>query len=216
MSQRNQLIIDCGLNEDNLCQLRNDSAKHINIQVQQAFSQYHYYLLFYNHLKKNCQLSVQVQNSKESHARDYSNLFIKIFYQNQQLFNASFVNLLSKKVDLLNLLSQSSRLYRLEFYIMELETDFSLDFDLNFLLNCQNQSEVKEKKSEVLGSKKHFREKRPIQTGVNQEKSINNQRFFLFSALLIFLLLLILIFIFYRLLFKKKKNYKLAQRKEIL
>jgi len=61
-----------------------------------------------------------------------------------------------------------------------------------------------------------FLEKRPIQANVNQEKSINNQRIFLFSAVLIFLLLLILIFIFYRLLFKKKKNYKLAQRKEIL
>ena len=43
MSPGHQLIIDCGLTGDNSCQLRDGLAKNINIQVQQAFSQYHYY-----------------------------------------------------------------------------------------------------------------------------------------------------------------------------
>lgn len=216
MSQAHQLIIDCGWQGDNSCQLRDNAAKSINIRAQQAFSQYHYYLLFYNHLKNNCQLSVQAQKSQESDLQDYSNIFIKIFYQNQLLFDANFAEFLSRKVELLNLLSQSSKLYRVEFYIKELKKDFQLNFDLNFLLNCRDQAVIQEPENEVLGAKTQFREITSVQSNVDPAESVRDQRFFLFSVLLVFLLLLFLIFVFYRRTVKKKKKHKLAQRKENL
>lgn len=216
MSQKHQLIIDCGLKGNNSCQLRDGLAKNINIQAQQAFSQYHYYLLFYNHLKNNCQLTVQAQTTQANDLQDYSDVFIKIYYQKQLLFDASLAEFLMTKVELLNLLSQSSKLYRVEFYIKELEKDFRFNFDLNFSLNCHDQTVIQEQENVVLGAKTQFREIKPIQSNVAQERLIRNQRFFLFSALIIFLLLLILIFIFYRRIVTKKNNYKLAQRKENL
>ncbi len=205
MSARHQLIIDCGLTADNSCQLRDGLAKNINIQVQQAFSQYHYYLLVVNHLTNNCQLSVQAQTNQQSHLDDYSAVLMKIFYQNQQLFAANFTEFLSGKVELLNLPAQSSKLYRLEFYVNELAQDFQLNFDLNFLVNCQDQEVKQEQTSEVLGAQTPFRDITPMSTKVDPAESVRDQRNFLLSVLVIFLLLLFLILVFYRRIFKKKK-----------
>ena len=207
MSPGHQLIIDCGLTGDNSCQLRDGLAKNINIQVQQAFSQYHYYLLIVNHQKNNCQLSVQAQTNQDIFLNDYSAILIKIFYQNQQLFAANVTEFLSRKIELLNLPAQSSKLYKLEFYIDAVAKDFQLNFDLNFLLNCLNQPDIQEQNSQVLGVQTPFREITATQTQVAEEKSVREQRFLIFSALIVFLLLLFLILIFSRRICKKKKKY---------
>jgi hypothetical protein len=149
---------------------------------------------------------VQAQMNSERVLQDYSNVSIKIFYQKQILFNANFADLLAKKVELLNLPAQSSKLYRLEFHANELEKDFQVNFDLIFLLNSENQLVDQEQKSEVLGTKTQLKEIQATQISVEDEKLFTRQNYFLFAILLFFLLLLFLLFLIYRWLVNKRKN----------
>ncbi|MFA6814062.1 MAG: hypothetical protein GX943_01035 [Candidatus Pacebacteria bacterium] len=216
MSQRHQIIVDCGLEGDFICQLRDSVSQTINIRVQQSYTQYNYYLLFNNYLNEDCQVKLQAELQGEENSFLWPSIFFKIFYQEQNLFDANFSDLFFKKVNLFNLNGKSSKLHRLEFYLGELKEDFQLNFDLNFYLSCQEGVNNQPKNTEVLGSKTTYKEISPVQPTVENRRAILKQRLFLSLILFAFLILLFLILLFYRSKFIKAKKYKLAQRKENL
>jgi len=163
MLAKHQIVIDCGIAGDFHCQLRESTAPSINIQAQQSFTQYNYYLLLNNYLTESCQLFLQAQNSGKDKLLVGDNIFLKIFYQDQQLFDGTFADFLAERIDLLNIGGQSSKLYKLELNLGKLQEDFSLNFDLNFTLACHEQSDNQQVDKQVLGSITEHKELIPDQ-----------------------------------------------------
>jgi len=211
-----QLSINCGLKGDFTCELQEQSLPAIIIQAQQVPAQYNYYLLINNLLQKSCQLSLKAQIDQETEQIPWSNTFVKLFYQNQQLFDGSLAEFFKQKISLLNLAAHSSKLYRLEFYLTELGNEFNLDFSLNFLFNCQTKSIGETVEQEILGvqiEQQDFQALEPIKSIAIDESLLIKQRLFLITALFIFLLCLGLIFCFYRSKFSKNKKILISSKK---
>jgi hypothetical protein len=207
MSERHQIIIDCGLAGDSTCQLNEAASQRIDLKVQQFPAQYNYYLLFNNHFNQDCQLCLQAQANKKINTNSLSDSLVRIYFQEQILFEGNFVDFLAKKIDLLNLNAWGSRLYRFEFYLTKNQEDFQINFDLDFHLSCSEEELKQLEKKAVLGSQTEFREILPDQIIEKDNAVIRQQRAFLIFALLFFILLLVLIFLLFRKKFKKVKKY---------
>ena len=208
-----QLSLDCGLNGDFNCQLQEQSLSSINIQAQQIPAQYNYYLLINNQLQESCQLSLKAQIEQEIEQIPWSSTLVKIFYQDQELFDGTLNEFFGKKISLLNLTPYGFRLYRLEFHLTELSDEFQLNFSLNFLIYCQQLTGDRSLASEILGAQTEQREPQLFEPMIKNENVFLKQRLFLIVALFVFLLFLLLIFLIYRSKITKLKKLLISSKK---
>lgn len=205
MSNNRQLIIDCGSSGNESCELNKQSLDSINIHNQFSFAQYKYYLLFNNYLNKNCQLSLKAQTENNNVLTSRPNVQLKIFYHDQELFNKDLTSFFSEKVYLLTLPKQGTKLLLFEYFFKEFVDEFSIDYVLNFYLDCQQQSFAKQLNSTtVLGSETKQEEFRSV-----VPKTVINTTYtpvlFLVFSLLIFLFFLLLVGRFLKAKFTKDK-----------
>lgn len=207
MSNAHQLIIDCGMNGDYVCQLNDAGLSAIKLHTQQSFTQYKYYLLFNNHLKQNCQLNLNAETIGEYDSIFWSKIYLKIHYQDQKIFAGNLHDFFSNEINFSVLAKESSKLYILDFYFADLIEEFSIDYLLNFYLNCQNQLAVDEFSSEqVLGLKNEPLSIQPKQTAVTAEIISHKSNILLLACLGLFLVFLFIILRFYKAKFKKASN----------
>jgi hypothetical protein len=208
MIESHQLIIDCGLNNSSICQLNKDSLEGIKLSAYTAPAQYNYYLLFNNHFKQNCQINSQAQLKEQKKSNPLSAINLKIFYQNLQLFNDNLSSFFSKEIDFLSLEAQSSKLYRLEFYLAELNEDFEVNFDLNFYLDCQKKQPEEEKNEpNVLALQDSVFQETLIEPKIEVKENLSQEKTLLITILIAFFLFFLIIVLFWRLKIKNSKKY---------
>ena len=203
-----KLVIDCGLSGDFNCQLNQDSLEQIKVRTHSTPAQYNYYLLINNHLQESCRVVLQPQIRNQEHVALWSKIYLKIFYQKLQLFNNDLSNFFSKKIDFLTLEAKSSKLYRLEFYLAELSEEFEINFDLNFIFNCQEKNLKNQKnKSEVLAAQSQNFQESTIEPLIGVQDNLFQEKNQLLFILITFLLVLLITCLFWILKIKKFKKY---------
>lgn len=208
MSSGHQIIINCGLNAVDECQLAEESLPRINIKTQQTPAQYNYYLLIHNYFKDNCQLSLEASPEQELKEQLWLKIFVKIFQQNQLLFDDNLQVFFQEKINLLTIAGDSFKLYRLEFYLAEVVEEFQTNFFLNFKLNCQQTETSHHQNEEVLGLQSEEGDPQALPAQAAVAPVVAKHRVFVIICLSIFIFFLILIFFIYRSIFPKSNNKK--------
>ncbi len=206
MPSGHQIIINCGLNAADQCQLAEESLPGINIKTQQIPAQYNYYLLIHNYLKDSCQLSLEASPKQEVGEQPWSKIFVKIFQQNQLLFDDNLQVFFQEKINLLTIAGDSFKLYRLEFYLAEVAEEFQTNFLLNFKLNCQQTETSQPQNQEVLGLQSEEGDPQVLPAQATVAPVVSEPKTFVIICLMIFIFFLILIFFIYRSIFSKSKK----------
>lgn len=208
MSSGHQIIINCGLNTADQCQLAEESLTGINIKTQHTPAQYNYYLLIHNYLKDTCQLSLEAGSKQELKEQLWSKIFVKIFYQNQALFDDNLQVFFQQKINLLTIVGDSFKLYRLEFYLAEVVEEFQTNFFLKFKLNCQQAETAHPQNQEVLGLQSEQGDPQDFPTQAAVAPVATKHMVFVIICLIIFIFFFILIFLIYRSIFPKSNKKK--------
>jgi hypothetical protein len=209
-----QIVLDCGLNKDFTCQLNKDSLGKISINTQLVPAQYNYYLFISNHLGQTCQVTLDAETVGQKDTALWSQIDLKIYYQNFQLFSGDLLNFFSQKLDFLTLEAMSSKLYRLEFYLAGFDEDYQINFDLNFILNCQEKdSELLENKPEVLAMQSEDSQETLANPSIETKDNFHQQTTQLLFFLLSFLLIALIICLFWILKIKRSKKILISSKK---
>jgi hypothetical protein len=214
MKPGHQFIIDCGVNNNLSCQLNDKSLDKISIKAHAAPARYKYYFLINNHFQQNCQVNLRAFSKNQEKDALWSEINLKIFYQNTQLFADNLLSFFSKEIDLLFLERNASKLYRFELDLAEFSDNFEIIFDLNFFLNCyEKQPENLENKVEVLAAKTEFVSEIANQPSEKLKGSFFQEYSLLIIFLISFILSCLIVFLFWRLRIEKSKQILISSKK---